>query len=121
MAPVHHRPTVETSLSINGRFPMTNESLTIRLAGPDDAGALRRLAALDSARPLRGRVLLAELDGAPLAAVSLETGAATADPFEYTVDAVRLLSLRRYQLLRQGGDVAPASSLLRRLVPNAAR
>jgi hypothetical protein len=102
-------------------FPMTDESLTIRWASPDDGGALRRLAQLDSARPLHGRVLLAELGGAPLAAVSLETGRATADPFEYTADAVRLLRLRRYQLLRQGGDVAPARSLLRRLVPNPAR
>jgi hypothetical protein len=100
---------------------MTDQSLTIRLARPDDAAALRRLADLDSARPLHGRVLLAELDDAPLAAVSLDTGAATADPFQHTADAVRLLSLRRYQLLRQGGDVAPARSLLRRLVPNPAR
>jgi hypothetical protein len=100
---------------------MTDESLTIRLARPDDARALHRLAELDSARPLPGRVLLAELGGAPLAAVSLESGAATADPFQHSADAVRLLSLRRYQLLRQGGDVAPARSLLRRLVPNPAR
>ena len=100
---------------------MTDQPLTIRLARPDDAAALRRLADLDSARPLHGRVLLAELDDAPLAAVSLDTGAATADPFQHTADAVRLLSLRRYQLLRQGGDVAPARSLLRRLVPNPAR
>jgi hypothetical protein len=100
---------------------MTDEALTIRLARPDDAHALRRLAELDSARPLRGRVLLAERDGAPLAALSLESGAATADPFQHSADAVRLLSLRRYQLLRQGGDMAPARSLLRRLVPNPAR
>jgi hypothetical protein len=99
---------------------MTDQSLTIRLARPDDAGALRRLADLDSARPLYGPVLLAELDGAPLAALSIDTGAATADPFQHTADAVRLLSLRRYQLLRQGGDVAPAWSLLRRLMPNPA-
>ena len=44
-----------------------------------------------------------------------------ADPFEHTEDAVRMLSLRRYQLMRQGADVAPARSLLRRLVPTAAR
>jgi hypothetical protein len=100
---------------------MTDHSLTIRTAIPDDSGALRRLAELDSARPLSGSVLIAELDGAPLAAVSVETGAATADPFQHSADAVRLLRLRRYQLLRQGGDVAPARSLLRRLVPNPAR
>jgi hypothetical protein len=34
---------------------------------------------------------------------------------------VRALLLRRYQLLRQGGDVAPGRSLVRRLVPSPAR
>jgi hypothetical protein len=95
---------------------MTDEhSVTIRVAGPQDDAALRRLAGLDDARPLTGRVLLAESEGRPMAAVSLETGAITADPFEYTEAAVRGLRFRRYQLLRQGGDVAPARSLLRRL------
>jgi hypothetical protein len=89
--------------------------LTIRLAEQRDEDTLRRLAGLDSARPLIGRVLLAESGDRPLAAVSLETGAVTADPFQYTERAVHLLRLRRYQLLRQGGDVAPARSLLRRL------
>ena len=107
MAEVLCRPTF-------GR--MTHElSLTIRVAIPRDEARLRRLAALDSARPLTGRVLLAESDDGPIAAVSLETGAVTADPFQHTDGAVHMLRLRRYQLLRQGGDVAPARSLLRRL------
>lgn len=93
--------------------------LTIRVAEPRDDAALSRLAGLDSANPLTGRVLLAESDGAPVAAVSLDTGAVTADPFEYTQRAVHMLRLRRYQLLRQGGDVAPARSLLRRLAHGA--
>jgi hypothetical protein len=96
-------------------------NLTIRVATSADGDALRRLAALDSAAPLAGRVLVAESDGAPVAALSLERGAMIADPFQPTADAVRLLSLRRYQLMRQGGDVAPARSLLRRLVPAPAR
>jgi hypothetical protein len=100
---------------------MTNQSVTIRAASPNDSELLRRLAELDSRRPLFGTVLLAELNGAPLAALSLETGAVTADPFQPSADAVRLLRLRRYQLLRQGGEVAPARSLLRRLVPSPAR
>jgi hypothetical protein len=96
---------------------MTDPSVTIRLATPEDALALRRLAELDSSAPLAGSVLLAEQDGLPIAAVALATGAVTADPFEHSAHAVRLLRLRRYQLLRQGADVAPARSLLRRLVP----
>jgi hypothetical protein len=43
-----------------------------------------------------------------------------ADPFRHSADAARLLKLRRYQLLRQGGDVGPARSLLRRLLPRGA-
>jgi hypothetical protein len=100
---------------------MNNQDLTIRVAAPEDADALRRLAALDSAAPLAGRVLLAESDGVPVAAVSLANGAVTADPFHYTADAVRVLMLRRYQLARMSGDVLPARSRLRRLVPSPTR
>jgi hypothetical protein len=95
--------------------------LMIRVARPDDADALRRLAELDSALPLTGTFLLAEVDGTPVAAISLPTGAVTADPFERTSNAIRMLTLRRYHLLRQGGEVAPARLLLRRLVPSGAR
>jgi hypothetical protein len=91
------------------------------MAAPADAGALRRLAQLDSAAPLSGRVLLAELDGAPLAALSLETGAATADPFQPSADAVRLLMLRRWQLMRERRDGGPTRLLLRRLTADATR
>ena len=100
---------------------MTEQPVTIRTATRGDADALHRLAALDSAPPLAGRVLLAEAGGVPLAAVSLESGTVTADPFQHSADAVRLLRLRRYLVLRQGSDVAPARSLLRRLVPSVAR
>lgn len=100
---------------------MTERTLTIRVAAPSDIGALRRLAALDGAHTLRGHVLLAETDGRPVAAISLTTGAVTADPFQHSADAIRLLRLRRYQLLRQNGDAAPARQLLRRLVPDASR
>jgi hypothetical protein len=100
---------------------MNDQHFTIRVAGPEDIRALWRLAELDSAAPLNGHVLLAEVDREPIAAISLESGAAIADPFAHTADAVHMLSLRRYQLLRQGGDVAPARSLLRRLVPSPAR
>jgi hypothetical protein len=96
-----------------------DEPVTIRVAWPDDYEALRRLAALDSAQPPTGRVLMAEQAGQPLAAISLSSGSVVADPFRPTADAVHLLRLRRYQLLRQGGDTGPARSLLRRLLPGA--
>jgi hypothetical protein len=56
----------------------------IRLATEQDAASLRRLAELDSARPLTGRILIGELDGAPAAALSLKTNATIADPFQAT-------------------------------------
>ena len=51
---------------------------------PRDRGRRRRpgrLAALDSARPLTGRILLGEIDGVLAVARSLETGRTIADPF----------------------------------------
>jgi hypothetical protein len=100
---------------------MIERPTTIRLAKPDDTTALRRLAQLDSTPSLRGRVLLAEADGIPIAAISLKTGMVAADPFQYSAAAVHLLRTRRYQLLRQGREVAPAPQLLRRLVPDPGR
>ena len=52
---------------------------------------------------------------------TLTTGKVTADPFQHSADAIRLLRLRRHQLLRQSGDMAPARQLLRRLVPDPSR
>ena len=60
------------------------DAYVIRLATEHDAAALRRLATLDEARPLTGRVLIGEIAGEPAAALSLKTGAAIADPFERT-------------------------------------
>ena len=72
--------------------------LTIRFALPADAAALRELALLDSApRPLGGDVLLAECDGALVAALSVEDGRAVADPFRPTADVVALLRVRAAQ------------------------
>ena len=69
-------------------------SLTVRRARPADDGALGTLAALDSARPLTGERLVAEVDGRLVAAVSLHDGRAVADPFLPTADVVALLRER---------------------------
>jgi hypothetical protein len=81
--------------------------LALRIAGPDDASALLRLAALDDAPALDSPVLLALLDGAAIAAISLRDGRVVADPFRPTADIVRLLVLRARQLT--GGHRTPAS------------
>lgn len=52
----------------------------IRAAEPQDEPMLRRLAYLDSQDPLAGRVLVGELDGLALAAISIEERRIVADP-----------------------------------------
>jgi hypothetical protein len=69
-------------------------TLTIRRAVAGDIGSLARLAALDSAAPLTGEVLVAESAGEPRAAISLRDGRAIADPFLPTAGDVALLRTR---------------------------
>ena len=60
---------------------------------------LERLAML-SERPLHdGDWLVADVDGVPVAAVSVEDGATVYDPFKPTSQIVSLLELRRKQVL----------------------
>src|SRR5258708_4118732 len=55
--------------------------IALRPAGPDEAYDLILLAALDSAEPLRGEVMVAVVDGKLVAALSLRDGRKVADPF----------------------------------------
>ncbi len=71
---------------------------TFRHATAGDDGAVGRLAALDSARRLSGHVLLAEVDGRPVAALSVDDGEAVADPFAPTAHVVQMLRLQAAQL-----------------------
>jgi hypothetical protein len=66
-------------------------SLVLRPATSADAPELERLAALDSARPLDGDVLLAYAGGELRAALSVDSGRHVADPFWPTADLVELL------------------------------
>jgi hypothetical protein len=63
----------------------------VRPARSVDADALHTLAALDSARPLTGEILLAVSGGAVAAAMSLDTRAVIADPLQPTGHLVALL------------------------------
>jgi hypothetical protein len=69
-------------------------TVVIRAARGSDGDSLRRLAALDSARVPAGDVLVAEAEGAVVAAHSPTTGATIADPFRRTAEVVELLELR---------------------------
>jgi hypothetical protein len=76
--------------------PMTS-SLALRVASEADAHAIGRLAALDSAAVPAAPLLVAERDGAMVAAISLPAGAVIADPFAPTADVVEMLRMRRGQ------------------------
>ena len=96
---------------------MNNTALTIRRAAAADAFALRRLAALDSAYPPTGDVLLAEMGDELWAAVSIDTGASVADPFRPSGDIVELL---RFRAERLAGHERAHTGALARLLPHAA-
>jgi hypothetical protein len=84
-----------------------HEPVTVRLAAPDDATALERLAQLDSARRLPAApLLIGERAEHPVAALSLSDGAIVANPFVLTADVVALLRLRANQL-RRGSQGEP--------------
>ena len=77
MSPLHTAPTV-----------------LIRAARGSDGDALEQLAQLDSARVTSGDLLVAESDGALVAAHAPASGATIADPFQRTATVVELLELR---------------------------
>jgi hypothetical protein len=95
----------------------TLDAITIRPARDVDGWAIKRLAALDSAKPLNGDVLLAEADGIPVAAVEILTGDAVADPFIASAEAVTVLRVRAAQLR---ASEAPRKTLLRFARPRTA-
>jgi hypothetical protein len=66
----------------------------IRFASRHDSNSLRDLAELDSQKPLDGRVLVAQHDGTPAAALSLDDGSVIADPFQRTDHLVANLRMR---------------------------
>src|SRR3954470_12304827 len=75
-------------------------TVVIRAARGSDGPALRRLAELDSSEVPSGAILIAETDGEPVAALSVDTGDRVADPFRRTADVVDLLAYRARKLNR---------------------
>ena len=93
---------------------MTDKTLTIRPADPADLAGLDRLAALDSASPPTGEVLVAEVGGELWAAVELDSGSAIADPFRPSGELVELLRVHAR------GERRSSRRALGRLLPRAA-
>jgi hypothetical protein len=93
------------------------QNLTIRRATAADEFAVRRLAALDSAFPPTGDVLLAEMGDELWAALSVDTGHAVADPFRPSRDLVDLLRVRADGL---PSDERAHGRVLARVLPRVA-
>jgi hypothetical protein len=87
------------------------DAVTIRRAGSGDEGALRRLADLDSTRVPDGPVLMAEIDGRAVAAISVVSSETFADPFTPTLELRRLLELRASQLHLSSSEEPKRSGL----------
>ena len=66
-----------------------------------DRAALRTLAERDSGAELGGQVLVAEVEGSILAAISVADCDVLADPFSRTAEVRSLLELRAAQLRRR--------------------
>ena len=95
-------------------YSMTSaQDIAIRPARLDDSVALWSLAALDDALVPAGPLLVAEAGGELVAALSIATGEAIADPFRRTADALELLRLRSHQVPREPSR--PRGRLLGRL------
>jgi len=72
-------------------------AIQLRLSACRDE--LERLAALSERRLRDGDWIVADLNGVPVAAVSIEDGTTVYDPFRPSSQAVSLLELRRKQVL----------------------
>lgn len=75
--------------SRSGRY----DSVVVRLATPADDAAIQRVASLDGRKAPAGRVLVAEVDGEVIAALSVAGRQAVADPFRWTSDVVALMEM----------------------------
>lgn len=105
-----------TSILRGRSFGPPARTVALRLAGSDEAHMVRRLAALDDAPALKGPVLLALVDGEPVAALSLVDRRVVANPFLLTRDVVDLLRLRAEHI--SGPGTVPGS---RRSLPTRLR
>ena len=72
--------------------------MLLRLCTIADDPVLDRLAELEGQPQPKGRHVVAEVDGAVIAALPLAGGRPLADPFRFTAQLLPLLELRRKQL-----------------------
>jgi hypothetical protein len=92
------KPTADRLPEALARAVRGRGGITIRRAGPGDRAGIERLAHLVDRRPPAAEALVAEADGALLAALPLDGGEPVVDPFHTTADLVALLRFRADQL-----------------------
>src|SRR5215213_4814415 len=97
LAVLEHPTTRKERLDMQNLDP----TVVIRAARGSDGDALEGLARLDSQRPLAGDVLVAEQDGALVAALAGDR--VIADPFRPTADVIALLNVRAGGSRRRSG------------------
>jgi hypothetical protein len=101
-------PGTDERTHVIGRRSPTIE---LRFPHPNEAMAVRRLAELDSSPALTGQVVIALVNGDPVAGMSLRDQHVVANPFVPTREAVALLRLRAEHL-----SDAPPDRKLRRVL-----
>lgn len=97
-----------------------NGTVTIRGLDERDHRAVKLLAQLDTRAVPEGELIGAEVEGRLLAAASIETGEAIADPFSRTDEMRAMLTLRVAQLRRRGASSRRRLPLVIRRRPSAA-
>jgi hypothetical protein len=90
-------------VSTDGPGKRSAPTIELRLAHPNEAEDVRRLAELDSSPPLTGQVVIALINGDAVAGLSLLDQHVVANPFVPTREAVALLRLRAEHLSGVGG------------------
>jgi hypothetical protein len=112
LAPASMAPA---SVPTSDELETPEPTIALRLAHADERGAVERPAHLAEAPPPAGDVLLALVDGEPVAALSLADGRFVADPFTPTADVVDLLQVRAERLgaLARARMTRPRSAALR--------
>jgi hypothetical protein len=66
----------------------------IRFATDEDRDVIHRLVTLDSSAPISGYSLIGEIDGVPVAVMSMTTGRVAADPFRRSDHLVSCMRIR---------------------------
>ena len=75
-------------------MPVISHHHRVRTATDQDREVIGRIASLDSSTPIEGHALIGEIDGIPVAVLSLGDGRVVANPFRRTAELVSIMRLQ---------------------------